>query len=55
MPTNRTVRWQATKWNAWESISTHGIQSCEWHTCSGHNAQTNSYFTTFTPSWNSSN
>jgi len=31
------------------------IQSCEGHTCSGHNAQTSDCFTTFTPSWNSSN
>jgi len=28
------------------NLKTHGIQSSERHTCSGHNAQTNDYFTT---------
>jgi len=28
------------------NLKTQGIQSSERHTCSGHNAQTNDYFTT---------
>jgi len=28
------------------NLKTQSIQSCERHTCNGHNAQTNDYFTT---------
>jgi len=28
------------------NLKTDSIQSCERHTCSGHNVQTNDYFTT---------